>query len=240
MSCLDCDNCIQSRDRATQLDKSLVQLDGGALPNPAPVELRTTPVQERARGRVDAILAVAGTLLEEVPLERLSTQMIADRAGVPIGSVYRYFPNKNAIVAEYARHAMLEADKSLLMQITQELGVLPWREAIDHTVDVVIRAYQEQPGYAKLLLTLRSTTEFKHITDESNARVAQMFVLHPAVKQMIAADKIELVSHAAVIAANALQDWALCEADPSKAMAIAGEIKTLLKAYLACHIDEGA
>ncbi len=59
---------------------------------------RKTPVQERSRVTVDVILeAVARILTREGP-NAVSTNRIAEVAGVSVGSVYQYFPNKNAIV----------------------------------------------------------------------------------------------------------------------------------------------
>jgi hypothetical protein len=78
------------------------------------------------------------------------------------------------------------------------------------------------------------------ITDESNARVAALLALHPALRAVIPADRIELVTRAAIQAANSLQDWALSSDDPALANRITGEMKTLLKGYLAVHMDESS
>ena len=60
---------------------------------------RTTPSQARGKERVRVILAAALDLLKEQGFENVTTNDIAERAGVPIGSLYRYYPNKNAIIA---------------------------------------------------------------------------------------------------------------------------------------------
>ena len=53
-------------------------------------------------------------------------------------------------------------------------------------------------------------------------------------------DQIELVTRAAIQAANSLQDWALSENDPQLANRIIGEMKTLLQGYLSIHMDESS
>lgn len=179
------------------------------------------------------ILEATAALLDEMPLERITTARIAERAGVPIGSVYQYFPNKLSIVAALARNVMEEVDAQLAAQVADDFGVLPWDEAVDHTVDLVIRAYSEQPGYAQVLRTLRPTQEFRVITEESNKRVAALFAAHPAIEAMVPAERLEIVTRSAVEAANALQDWALSTEDPTYQQGIVEEMKTLLKAYLA-------
>lgn len=70
-----------------------------------PVELdpKVTPSQDRARATYETILQATGELLPEVGIERLSTNMIAERAGLTPPALYRYFPNKYAILGEMGR-----------------------------------------------------------------------------------------------------------------------------------------
>jgi len=58
---------------------------------------RSTPSQARGKERVRVILAAALTLYKERGMESVTTNDIAERAAIPIGSLYRYFPNKDAI-----------------------------------------------------------------------------------------------------------------------------------------------
>jgi AcrR family transcriptional regulator len=64
---------------------------------------RKLPSQERSRFTVDAILEAAADILVREGYARLTTNRIADRAGVNVASLYQYFPGKNAIVAELRR-----------------------------------------------------------------------------------------------------------------------------------------
>jgi AcrR family transcriptional regulator len=61
--------------------------------------LRKIPLQARSRARVAGILRAAGTLLGEVGYDGLSTNLIAERAQVPVGSIYQFFQGKDDIVA---------------------------------------------------------------------------------------------------------------------------------------------
>ena len=60
---------------------------------------RKRPTQERARATFDAIVTAAELLLEAQPIEAVSTHAIAERAGVSVGSLYQYFPTKEAVIA---------------------------------------------------------------------------------------------------------------------------------------------
>jgi AcrR family transcriptional regulator len=82
------------------------RIPGAADPLPAGLAPRKSPRQERSRTTVDAILEAALDLLASRGHGATSTNAIARRAGVSVGSLYQYFPNKDAIVAAlFERHA---------------------------------------------------------------------------------------------------------------------------------------
>ena len=68
-----------------------------------PLTPRKRPVQERSRETVKAILEAAARIFGEKGLAGATTNHIAERAGVSIGTLYQYFPNKEAIV-----HGLME------------------------------------------------------------------------------------------------------------------------------------
>jgi len=74
---------------------------------------RTEPTQRRAQARRDSILSAMMELLDEMDISEVTTTLVAQRAGVPIGSVYRYFPNKYAMLAGLAARTMDQVDSSL-------------------------------------------------------------------------------------------------------------------------------
>ena len=199
---------------------------------------RRLPSQERSRDRVDRILEATANLLDHMPVDKITTAAIADKAGVPIGSIYQYFPNKLAVLAELARRVMEKADATTADFIAEDFGVLPWDQAIDRAVDATIERFTSQPGYVQLLLSIRPTPAFGEITSESNDRVAAMLARHPALQAVLPHERIELITRSAIKAVNALQDWALSiEDDSALAAEIVAEMKTLLKAYLSAHMS---
>jgi len=66
-------------------------------------ELKKLPKQRRSKATVEAILEAATQLLLEIGYDKTSTNRIAGRAGASIGSLYEYFPGKEAIFAEIRR-----------------------------------------------------------------------------------------------------------------------------------------
>jgi len=84
-----------------------IQLRSSHLPRrvQAVLEPRKSPVQARSAASVDAILAATIQVLLQVGKERLTTTKVARRAGVSVGTLYQYFPNKSALLkAALKRH----------------------------------------------------------------------------------------------------------------------------------------
>jgi AcrR family transcriptional regulator len=59
---------------------------------------RKKPLQSRSRATVEAVLSAAARILEDRGLPGFNTNAVAERAGVSIGSLYQYFPSKDAIL----------------------------------------------------------------------------------------------------------------------------------------------
>jgi AcrR family transcriptional regulator len=75
------------------------------------LEPRKSPVQARSTASVDAILEATVQVLLHTGKERLTTTRVASRAGVSIGTLYQYFPNKSALLqAALKRHLDRVAD----------------------------------------------------------------------------------------------------------------------------------
>ncbi|MDH6195482.1 AcrR family transcriptional regulator [Mycobacterium frederiksbergense] len=73
--------------------------DDASVLNQQPLR-RRQPMQERSRRRVERIRAAALELLETQGLDAVTTRAIAERADVPVATVYQFFPNRDAILQE--------------------------------------------------------------------------------------------------------------------------------------------
>jgi AcrR family transcriptional regulator len=67
---------------------------------------RKRPLQSRSRATVQAVLTAAAHILEEAGLAGFNTNAVAERAGVSIGSLYQYFPSKDAILVSLMEHSL--------------------------------------------------------------------------------------------------------------------------------------
>lgn len=75
--------------------------------------VRKLPSQARSRERYERMLEAAVKLLSEEGYDRLKTVTIAERAGIPVGSVYQFFPNKHAILTVLVERWLAMDNESL-------------------------------------------------------------------------------------------------------------------------------
>lgn len=80
---------------------------------------RKTPIQARSNASVDAILQATLQVLVAVGKERLTTTRVAARAGVSVGTLYQYFPNKSALLQAALRRHMDEVRGAIEKVCTQ-------------------------------------------------------------------------------------------------------------------------
>src|SRR6476659_3548994 len=118
-------------------------------------KIRTNPrkqaTQARAVSTVDAILKATARILVKEGYDHASTNKIATAAGVSIGSLYQYFPSKEALVAAVIeRHIgeMLEVVRSSLARVAS----YPLREAAKELVRVMIEAHRIEPKLHRVLV----------------------------------------------------------------------------------------
>jgi AcrR family transcriptional regulator len=120
---------------------------------------RRQPTQKRAQETVNAILDAVIRLLKRGGASSITTNSIAEAAGVSIGSVYQYFPNKRAIfIALHERH-IEQVDRVLQRKVSVSA-----RESLDrlvfHLMDGMIEVHASDPELAALL-----DTEVPHRAD---------------------------------------------------------------------------
>jgi AcrR family transcriptional regulator len=112
-----------------------------AIPTMLP---RRRPRQARAQATVDAIIQATARVLVEDGYDRASTNRIAQAAGVSIGSLYQYFPSKEALVA-----ALVEAHVDRMMEVVSRRldNAAPedLRRSAESLVDALIAAYRVDP-----------------------------------------------------------------------------------------------
>ncbi|MDA9436352.1 TetR/AcrR family transcriptional regulator [Bradyrhizobium sp. CCBAU 51627] len=115
---------------------------------------RTTPrknaSQERSRATVDALIEATARILVREGFEKTSTNRIAEVAGVSVGSLYQYFPSKEALVA-----AVIDRHQEEVMAIVRttlcEIADMPIEKAVRRLVTVAIETHRINPKLHRVL-----------------------------------------------------------------------------------------
>ena len=97
---------------------------------------RKAPTQERARATVDAILRAAAHILKTQGYDGCSTNAVAKKAGVSIGSLYQYFPSKDALITALAQE---HADRAFAQLVAAAQAASGGQESLQDTITRYIR-----------------------------------------------------------------------------------------------------
>lgn len=141
--------------------------------------VRRTPVQERSSGTVRQIVAAASALLERIPLEEITTSRIAAEAGVSVGALYRFFPDKQAIIDAIAVRRVEEFRASLGQRLVETGGVDP-RAFLDLAIDAYVAFLEEHADFRTIAFGrfVSAPTRQRELASEAGpAALIKSFVL---------------------------------------------------------------
>lgn len=116
------------------------------------IEPRKAPSQERAEATVQALLDATAAELLEGGYDRMSTNKIAKRAGVSVGSLYQYFPNKEAIVAALRRRSA-DKERENVRAALADLDQADLPVVVRGAIKAVIASYLTEPELRKAYAT---------------------------------------------------------------------------------------
>lgn len=133
-----------------------------------PVNPRKKPRQARAQATVDAILQAAAHILVEQGFEGFNTNAVAERAGVSVGSLYQYFPNKDAIIAE-----MVRAKRARLLSGLRAAEAAHRRAVLSEVLAALVAAtIAHQKGWPQLSQALDRAAALVPLSEEGAALTA--------------------------------------------------------------------
>lgn len=139
---------------------------------------KNKPRQARAKRTYESILNAAAELLVEVGVERISTNLIAERAGITVPALYRYFPNKYAVL--HALGAVLMDSQNEVFQqwferndehLHPQTLLDDVYQVLKHTYDITLR----QTGGAQIIQSLRAVAPLQELRLESHRLVSAQF-----------------------------------------------------------------
>lgn len=192
-----------------------------------PIEPRKAPRQARAIVTVDAILEAAAHILGRGGLAALTTNAVAERAGVSIGSLYQYFPAKEAILTELIRRkrqTVLDAMRSA----ARKADGMPLTQAVDGLIEAGIAHQLDEPAlslaleYAQAVLPIHAETET--LKDEIIAAVSSVLAAHSIDQPQVAARDVVALTRGMIDTAGLYG-----ESDPSS---LTERVKRAVTGYL--------
>ena len=217
--------------------------------------IRISPKQQRSQSRVSKILEIAGELFESRGLEAVTLSDIAARAKITRSSLYRYFPDKNAVIKALAQLHMdklkLEFDALFLTgagltespragksysgttdHCEQQLGRQQLFTGIDKIIDVYADFYCHQPGFSAVWGAMASIPELQLLDDQELHYHGSVFYrqtrqLFPDIDEQ----QLKIISTMLPREVGAVLRLAM-SAKPEDAAAYIFEAKHMAKAYL--------
>ena len=197
--------------------------------------LRRVPVQKRGRKTFEAILDAAAVCLREQGVGNLSTNMIAERAGVNIATLYSYFPNKESILREMLVRSEEERMAALAPAI-EGLGGSGWRESVGEITGTMATFLMKSPVSLELRRAVAATPQLRPLAREGDGAVAtavadQIRARNPQVD----AGRVRAVSEVAVLGISGVLD-SYCN-DGGIDSTVVDEAAEMAADYLAPFLD---
>lgn len=120
---------------------------------------RKQPVQARSVARVERILDAAASVIAEVGVASATTTGIAQRAGITLASLYRYFPNKTAVIRAVAERQLRRLDA----HFEEFLVDLDFDRGLERLLDTYAEFYRTEPGYVEIWSGVQAIPELAEL-----------------------------------------------------------------------------
>ncbi|HJV71053.1 TetR/AcrR family transcriptional regulator [Ideonella sp.] len=171
---------------------------------------KTVPRQGRALETYERILGVAAELLGEVGVERLSTNLVCERAGLTPPALYRYFPNKYALLHELGERLMAAQNQLLEAWATPATMALPRAKFEDSVVALFAQTLQvteAEPAGVWITRALRAVPALQEVRIASHRHVTRIIedafmAAHPQARRA----EVQIFARLAVETAYATQE----------------------------------
>ncbi|GAA6135363.1 TetR/AcrR family transcriptional regulator [Oceaniserpentilla sp. 4NH20-0058] len=200
------------------------------------VSPRNAPVQGRSKKRSQQILDSTAELLERVGLDELNTILIAKEVGISVGSLYHYFPNKQAIMYAMGMRWLNEVKQVLNQFEAWPVETMGLNELVDKVLTTNLNVYKKQKAILTLVQAMFSVPELRQLdTDHDDLiiqKMAQVFkrmgiTLHLKERERLARVYLETTHSMFLVVVNQKGDRAKRSLNDLKLM-----ITSLLNAYL--------
>jgi AcrR family transcriptional regulator len=200
------------------------------------LELRKPPVQRRARATLDSVLSAAAQVFEARGYAQGTTNRIAARAGVSIGTLYQYFPNKEAIAVALLERHIAETECSLQGWVNHMIAEQhELRPALHDYVTRMLDAHSGRPRLQHILLEETPLPERVHqALLEGERRAARTVAGLLKEYSEVSSTRLERIGYVVVQTVESLTHRYSAHPDEQyvSRSALVEELVTMLDAYL--------
>ncbi|MBL8919492.1 MAG: TetR/AcrR family transcriptional regulator [Myxococcaceae bacterium] len=184
------------------------------MPRRRPLNPRRTPKQSRSRVTVDAIIEATAQLLRDRGPDGATTARIAQRAGTSVGSLYQYFPTREALIAAVATRHLDAVTATLAGALGPDAATAPLHDVVTALVTAAIAAHAADPPLHAALVTELARAGATDFAKETHARLetlvaallasrADLQLENPALAAFLLVRLVDGLTHAAVLDAPA-------------------------------------
>lgn len=184
------------------------------MPRRRPLNPRRTPQQSRSRVTVDAIIEATAQLLRDRGPDGATTARIAQRAGTSVGSLYQYFPTREALVAAVATRHLEALTATLAGALGPDAVTAPLHDVVTALVSAAIAAHAEDPRLHAALVTELARAGATDFAKQTHTRLealvaallsarAELQLEDPALAAFLLVRLVDGLTHAAVLDAPA-------------------------------------
>ena len=139
------------------------------------LEPRKSPMQARSTASVDAILEATLQVLLQLGKERLTTTKVALRAGVSVGTLYQYFPNKSALLQAALKRHMTDVVEAIDLVAKQQQGA-PLRQMVTALINAFFAAKMKDAKASVALYSVSSDVDGAKIVQQVATRINKTIV----------------------------------------------------------------
>lgn len=204
-----------------------------------PLRSRETPQQKRAVDRVNVILQATAECLADGTLQDLSTSVIAKHAGIPVSSIYRYFPTLDAVLLELYLQTASELREALFAIFADQSRYPGWRDRLGAVLLTQREYIARHPYYRPLLMRFISNRGPVAIEDEDHEE------LFSFLRERWAAGgdgfhdgDPAVVANTTVQIALAMEDLIAAQPNRTASRPYSAELSVILEGYLANYLRD--
>lgn len=192
-------------------------------------------MQRRSRARVEQIIAAATDILYEEGVDALSTRAIAERSGVPVATIYRYFENSDAILVAFLDQEMEKLGEEVTAAVLA-LDRVTLRSLIETATLAHFRHHQRHPQTVSAWFGARQSPAVRDRVKQQDAELASWLAHAVDVVGFVREDAPRLGTGLIVRLTDRMFEYVLAEVPPA-------DQETLVRRFIdmvASYVERGA